>query len=257
MLAKELIKQIEQRYPFRIAKVHHDPSGLAMGDLKKPIKHVLVCLDLDEFVINDSKLQDIDMIITHHPYLYGKLKKVLKQDALKAKTYAYLKEKGFVVYGLHLPFDIAINGMNDALATKLGLIKIHQISGVPFARGGFLASPLSLQEFVLYTKQHFNLSSLGVVAGDKDRMINKVAIIGGGGSSAWKDVLVHHDYDCYLSGDVRHYERRDILRYHVNYLDLPHEIENVFVDKMAEVLGEIDPKLQVAKIIHEVPMEIK
>ena len=41
-----------------------------------------------------------------------------------------------------------------------------------------------------------------------------------------------------------------------NYLDLPHEIENIYLEKMREVLLGIDPNLEIISIKHEVPPKV-
>ncbi|MGB4311283.1 MAG: Nif3-like dinuclear metal center hexameric protein, partial [Bacilli bacterium] len=91
-----------------------------------------------------------------------------------------------------------------------------------------------------------------LVAGDKEREIKRVAIIGGGGSRDWPAAMAE-GYDMYISGDAPHYVRRDVMNAGYNYLDVPHEIENAFLWKMKEVLLTIDPSFEVIAIKHEKP----
>lgn len=86
-------------------------------------------------------------------------------------------------------------------------------------------------------------------------MIETVAIIGGGGSRSWS-VAQEEGYDLYISGDAPHYVRRDIMNAQYNYLDLPHEIENIFLSKMKEVLMQIDSNLEIITIKHEIPPKL-
>ena len=62
------------------------------------------------------------------------------------------------------------------------------------------------------------------------KMIKTVAIVGGGGSKYYKDAMLD-GADIYISGDCPHHVRRDIITSNFNYLDLPHEIEKIFMDK--------------------------
>lgn len=50
-----------------------------------------------------------------------------------------------MVYSMHTNFDEAPNGMNDALAEKLGLIDIKPLQKAPMARGGRLEKAMPLE----------------------------------------------------------------------------------------------------------------
>ncbi|MFA5503551.1 MAG: hypothetical protein WDA35_04150, partial [Bacilli bacterium] len=61
----------------------------------------------------------------------------------------------------------------------------------------------------------------------------------------------------YLSGDAPHHVRRDIVTSNYNYLDLPHEIEKIFLVTMKDILLSYDSSLEIVIIDHEkVPLVI-
>ncbi|MCF0117484.1 MAG: Nif3-like dinuclear metal center hexameric protein, partial [Bacilli bacterium] len=84
--------------------------------------------------------------------------------------------------------------------------------------------------------------------------IKKVAIVGGGGSSSWRKAQ-KEGYDIFLSGDIPHHVRRDIILAKYNYLDLPHEIEKVFMPTMKDLLLKIDSTFDILIIDHEKQMK--
>ena len=57
--------------------------------------------------------------------------------------------------------------------------------------------------------------------------------------------------DIFISGDAPHYVRREIVNAKYNYLDMPHEIEKVFMPAMKEILLNIDPTLEIMTVDHE------
>ena len=57
--------------------------------------------------------------------------------------------------------------------------------------------------------------------------------------------------DIYISGDAPHHIRRSVIQHKFNYLDLPHEIEKIFMPRMKEILLEYDPTLNIIIVDHE------
>ena len=49
-----------------------------------------------------------------------------------------------------------------------------------------------------------------------------------------------------------HHARREVISYKFNYLDLPHEIEKIFMEQMKMILLEINPSLEIISLDHEV-----
>ena len=87
------------------------------------------------------------------------------------------------------------------------------------------------------------------------KSIKTVAIIGGGGWGFYKSAMLD-GYDIYISGDIPHHGRRGVISYKYNYLDLPHEIEKVFMEKMAEHILSIYENIKIIKLDHEKLPEI-
>ena len=82
------------------------------------------------------------------------------------------------------------------------------------------------------------------------KIIKKVGIIGGGGSRGWR-LAKEEGCDIYISGDAPHHVRREIIADNYNYLDMPHEIEKIFMPTMKEILLELDPSLEIKTVDHE------
>ena len=78
-----------------------------------------------------------------------------------------------------------------------------------------------------------------------------VAIVGGGGWHSFR-IAQNEDYDIFISGDMPHHARREVISYKFNYLDLPHEIEKIFMKQMKMILLEINPSLEIISLDHEV-----
>lgn len=97
-----------------------DNTGFQLGDLEKEINKIIVALDLDREVLEETLKEEAQMIITHHPLIFKPIKALRKQN-YKEKLIMDLIKEDIVVYNAHTNLDLAINGVNDALANILNL----------------------------------------------------------------------------------------------------------------------------------------
>ena len=251
----KLFRELAKRFPKSI-KSRGDRVGLMTGKLPDEINHILLCLDFDEEVLNLVKMMEKkpDLILTHHPFIYGPKQHVLKHNEIKRNVCEGIDALGIPVYSMHTNFDTGRDGMNDTLARALNLQDIKRLDLCPMARGGRLEKPMEIHEFALYANKCLNVEYSHLVNGGK-KTIETVAIIGGGGSREYWCAL-KEGYDIYISGDTPHYVRRDVIAAHFNYLDMSHEIERIFMPQMKKILHEIDPTIEVEIIDHEVIPEL-
>lgn len=248
MKARKMTQLFGRLYPQRLREFY-DRGGVMVGRLKEDIHKVLLCLDFDDEVLPIALKERPDLILTHHPFIFGTRARVLNGDPIKKKLYERCLEEGFCVYSIHTNFDAGTPGMNDALANKLGLEGIKPLDNAPMARGGKLPRKMEVREFARYAKEKLGVS-YGLLINEGKPIIETVAIIGGGG---WRENILaqKEGYDIYISGDIPHHARRDIVLRKYNYLDLPHEIEKAFMDQMEKVLLSLDTNLKIIKIDHE------
>ena len=251
----KLFRELAKRFPKSI-KSRGDRIGLMTGKLPDQINHILLCLDFDEEVLNMVRKMEKkpDLILTHHPFIYGPRQHVLKRSEIKRNVCEGIDALGIPVYSMHTNFDTGRDGMNDALARALNLQDIKRLELCPMARGGRLEKPREIHEFALYANKCLKVEYSHLINAGK-KIIETVAIIGGGGSREYSCAL-KEGYDIYISGDTPHYIRRDVIAAHYNYLDISHEIERIFMPQMKKILLEIDPTLEVEIIDHEVIPEL-
>lgn len=118
MKLNDLIKKIENKYPLNLA-YDWDNVGLIVGDFDSDIKKVLVTLEANEKVINEAIENNVDLIVTHHPFIFKKMKKINTRD-LKGKLIHKLIKNNINLYSMHTNFDIAYDGLNDYFMEVMG-----------------------------------------------------------------------------------------------------------------------------------------
>ena len=118
MKLNDLIKKIESKYPLNLA-YDWDNVGLLVGDFDSEIKKVLVTLEANENVINEAIENNVDLIVTHHPFLFRKINKINTRD-LKGRLIHKLIKNDIALYSMHTNFDIAFDGLNDYFMEVMG-----------------------------------------------------------------------------------------------------------------------------------------
>lgn len=118
MKLKSLVNKIEAKYPTSLA-YDWDNVGLLVGDLDEEIKKVLVCLEANGSIIEEAINNNIDLIVTHHPFIFSKMKKITTND-FKGKLIHKLIRNNIAVYSMHTNFDIAFDGLNDYFMEVMG-----------------------------------------------------------------------------------------------------------------------------------------
>ena len=251
-----LLNRLAKRFPKKYAKMNHDFVGLMVGKKPEEVKRIALILDLDWEIFPKIKEVKPDIVITHHPFLFGPKHLILKNDESKHNLALALEELGIVVYSYHTNFDTGRGGMNDALSEALGLKGIYAPEKDICMRIGELENEMEVHEFAKYANKCFGVNYSLLVNYGKP-MIKKVGIIGGGGSRSYK-IAKEEGCDIYISGDAPHHVRRGVVDDKFNYLDMPHEIEHIYMPQMKKILLEIDESLEVITFDHErIPEVIK
>lgn len=246
----KLLRNLAKKFPKSI-RSHGDYVGLMTGKLPEEINSVLLCLDFDDIVYDKVvKMENKpDLILTHHPFIYGTKYRVFKHDEIKKDLCERIDKLGIPVYSMHTNFDTGKDGMNDALAEALGLKNIVPLQTCAMARGGELPEEMEIHEFAKYANKCLKIEYSHLIHGGKD-YVKTVAIVGGGGSYKYMNSMLE-GYDIYISGDTPHHIRRDVIAYKYNYLDVSHEVERIFMPQMKKILLSIDPTLKVEIVNHE------
>lgn len=250
METNRLFRKLACKFPKSIAE-KWDRIGLQTGKLPSNINSILLCLDFDEFVLNKVKQMKVkpDLILTHHPLIFGTRVHVFKRNQIKKEIVEAIDKLGIPVYSMHTNFDSGEGGMNDALAESLHLNDVAKLEKLKMARGGKLSKAMEIHEFAKYVNECFKIEYSHLINAGK-KQIKTVAIIGGGGSRDFRAAMLEN-YDIFISGDISHSTRREIIANHYNFLDVSHEVERIFMPTMKKILLDMDPTMKIEIIDHE------
>ncbi len=121
MLISELLTRLETKAPASLA-LAWDNVGLLLGDQTRNFRKVLITLDVTPNAVNAALKTGADLILAHHPLIFKPIHRI--NDPLLLK----LAENKIAVICLHTNLDVAPDGVNHALAAKLGLQVTGQLS---------------------------------------------------------------------------------------------------------------------------------
>ena len=81
MLCRDVINVIEKSYPGSYA-VPGDNVGLLAGRDDKEVEKIYVAVDATDEVIEDAVKAGADLLVTHHPLIYGSMKRVDRKSVV-------------------------------------------------------------------------------------------------------------------------------------------------------------------------------
>lgn len=178
-----------------------DTDGLqCSADPERELKRVLVALDATGAVIERAVCGDYDLILTHHPMIFGSAGDIVP-DRLCGGKIIKLITAGVSAASFHTRLDAGECGVNDSLAELLGLINITSFGDEEcpaIGRIGELASPMSVSELSLYIKERIGAPFVWATG---DGTVKKLAVLGGAG----KDYIApakEARADAILTGEV-------------------------------------------------------
>ncbi|MGM0139507.1 YbgI/family dinuclear metal center protein [Enterococcus sp. DIV0755b] len=119
MLGTDFIKRFEAYCPLWLAE-EGDPVGLHIGTLNKPIKRVMMTLDVRPEVVKEAIDKKIDLIVAKHPPIFRPIKRLTETDP-QTKMYLDLVKHDIAVYAAHTNMDIIPDGLNDWFCEMLDI----------------------------------------------------------------------------------------------------------------------------------------
>ena len=116
---KEVLSALERFAPLPLQE-SWDNAGLQVGLTETEVSGALLCLDVNERIVDEAIRKGCNLIVSHHPLLFRGLKTIsdltdVQRTVMKAIC------NGICVISMHTNMDNAKGGVNFRIAQKLGL----------------------------------------------------------------------------------------------------------------------------------------
>ncbi len=208
MKIKQVLSALEQFAPLPLQE-SWDNAGLQVGLTEAEVSGALLCLDVNEAIIDEAIRKGCNLIVSHHPLLFRGLKQVSGQGYVQRCVIQAIKHD-IVVVSMHTNMDNALNGVNWKIAEKLGLKNSHffakkQVENIEAGSGvvGDLPQPMVSQDFIQQVKRLFGVECAKCNELLK-RPIQRVALCGGAGDFLLDDA-VREGADAFITGEMHYH----------------------------------------------------
>ncbi len=222
---QDVYQFLQKKAPFEL-QADFDNAGFLFGRAGNTVTRILVALDITETVVNEAVAQGAQLIVAHHPVIWGGVKAITDKTTV-GRMLLTMAEHGIAAICAHTNLDAVSGGVNDALAVKLGLTNIEQLhqdgvddNGNAYGIGRIGDVPeQSLYDFALSVKQL--LGSNGVRLVDGGRPVRRVAV-GGGSCSDMMDDALAKGCDTFVTADVKYNGFLEAKARSLNLIDAGH-----------------------------------
>lgn len=208
MKIKEVLSALERFAPLPLQE-GWDNAGLQVGLTEAEVSGALLCLDVNERIIDEAIAKGLNLVVSHHPLLFRGLKTIGDGDYVQ-RTVMKAIRNGITVVSMHTNMDNARGGVNYKIAEKMGLTDVRfmapkTVDGVEAGSGvvGELPEEMAADDFVLMVKRVFGVEC-AMCNELLRRKIRRVAICGGAGDFLLDDA-VRAGADAFITGEMHYH----------------------------------------------------
>ncbi len=119
MTIKQITSYLETIAPPSLQE-SYDNAGLITGNSGWECTGALCCLDAIEAVVDEAIEKGCNLIVAHHPIVFGGLKKITGKNYVERTIIKAIKND-IAIYAIHTNLDNLLAGVNGKIAEKLGL----------------------------------------------------------------------------------------------------------------------------------------
>lgn len=250
MKCSEVIQKLTELAPESLA-CDWDNSGLLVGRRDQNVEKILLVVDVTEEVVDFAVSEQVDLIVSHHPLIFGGQKRITSDDVFGRRLLKLIRHD-ISCYAMHTNYDRAEGGMADAAAKCLRLtgcqtlepeISYETPTGVLKKGGigkvGLLPHPVTAKKLAQLVKERFGLDAVRLFGDpDSEAPISKVAICPGAGRSFLNEAM-QAGAQAYITGDIGHHDGLDAREQGLVVLDAGHfGIEQIFTEEIESYLRE-------------------
>jgi dinuclear metal center YbgI/SA1388 family protein len=245
MRLREITDYLESIAPLELQE-SYDNSGLLVGSPEKEVTAALVCLDSTPVVIEEARQQGCNLIIAHHPIIFGGLSKLTGTTYVERTVIEAIRHD-IAIYAIHTNLDNVLQkGVNGRIADILELSErsvLHPLQDASEGRGagviGMLPQPMPGRDFLAYLQERMQTDVIRHTAVLKE-LVSKVAVCGGSGSFLLEQAVAG-GAQAFVTADFKYHQFFDADG-RLMICDIGHyESEQFTVDLILDLLREKFP----------------
>ncbi|RLA76084.1 MAG: Nif3-like dinuclear metal center hexameric protein [Epsilonproteobacteria bacterium] len=221
MKLQEIYDFLKELSPFELQE-KWDNSGMLIGEMSREIDQVVLSLDVDEALLEES--DEGVLFIVHHPLIFGGLS-ALDFSKYPAKLIEIMIKKRQSLIAMHTNFDLT--HLNRYVFEKILGFKVTKQDAFFCTTEG----EWKREELLSHIQDRLGLSVMKVVAPKEE--IRSITLTTGAGASLMDSV----ESDCFLTGDIKYHDAMKAKVQNLMLIEIGHyESEQFFAEVLAEEL---------------------
>lgn len=226
-----------------------DNVGLLVGDASQEIARVMTCLTVTPESLDEAIQERVNLIVTHHPLPFQPVKRVTA-DTTPGRLLLDAIRHGIAIYSPHTAFDSALDGINQWLASGIGLTGIEPLrasanqSAIGTGRCGTPVRAGTLADLATEIKRFLQVGQLQIV-GSLEMPLQKIAV-GCGSAGSFLEDAKRSGCNVFVTGETSFHTCLEARASKIGLILTGHYASERFaVERLAEILARQFPELQV------------
>ena len=200
----EIALFLEELFPIENSE-DYDNCGLITGDRNQSVHRCVLSLDTTGKAVKCAMDNKAELIITHHPLIFGGILSVTEDD-YKGRLIRQMTKKDISNYACHTNLDLTDEFGNRAIAEALCGVDIRPLEGVScgvvFAPG--YIDYMTLGKFIKVIENSLHASGCISIC-DQTRKVSKVFCQGGSFDESSIPAIIDNGIDTVVSGEIKHH----------------------------------------------------
>ncbi len=233
---KDITDYLDELFPPESAE-EWDNSGLQTGKRDQKVTSAVLSLDVTSSAIKKCVDTGSNLLITHHPLIFGGVDTVSEEDT-NGLLLSLLIRNNITYYAAHTNLDKASKYSNFVLAARLGGVpeSIKELEGTDYGAYYELPEAVTLSEYMKTITKALN-STGAISINNTSNTLRKVFVQGGAFEEDDIQAVKESGADLVVSGEIKHHVT--VLLAHMGILSViagHNATERVFMENLTEVL---------------------
>lgn len=222
----------------------YDNPGLMTGSSSAYTSGVVLSLDVTSSAIELCENKGVNLLITHHPLIFGGINTV-SIDNSKGRLISSLIKRDIACYACHTNLDMTGEFGNLAIAEALDAVNPMHLEGVSCGVIFELPKKDVLKNYAKKVTESLNSSGV-ITINSPDAPVSRVFVQGGAFDEDSMDAVIKSGADLIISGEIKHHLCVELEACGVSTLIAGHNAtERIYLPKLKNVLAESFPGLEI------------
>ncbi|MCE5343074.1 MAG: Nif3-like dinuclear metal center hexameric protein [Eubacteriales bacterium] len=199
MTVGDILAWLDSIAPFA-SQEDFDQCGIQLGDPSAEVHKVLFALDATLPIVQEAEKLGVDLIITHHPIMFGGIKHI-RYDNPENALVAEIARAHIHMIATHTNMDQAPGGIADALAETLMLQNIALAGESRYIRVGTLHEAMTARAFLPVVNRL--LTTHARLYGNPETRLTRVAVGSGAIGEGYADAA-QAGAQAFVVGEIKH-----------------------------------------------------